>query len=186
MAAEPYDPSDEALAALVQKNDHAAFALLMDRYQPKLLRYGRRFLAQQEPIDDAVQDVFLKVYQNIQSYDAQRPFAPWIYRIAHNVFTNELRRKSRKPLVTLDLDMLSAHTAYEIDPAGEEEQRQVETLINRGLDALPSRYREVTVLHYIENLSYQEIADVLHVPVGTVGIRLYRARQVLKKYVEQS
>lgn len=186
MPQEPQETSDEALAALVQKDDHDAFATLMDRYQPKLLRYGRRFLAQKEPIDDAVQDIFLKVYQNIQSYDRARPFSPWIYRIAHNTFTNELRRRSRKPLITLDLDALSAHTAYEIDPAGDEERAQMDALINRGLDALPPQYREVIVLHYLEGLGYQEIADVLHVPTGTVGIRLYRARQALKKYVEQS
>ncbi len=186
MPEEPQVPTDEALAASVQKNDHDAFATLMDRYQPKLLRYGRRFLAQKEPIDDAVQDIFLKMYQNIKSYDAARPFAPWIYRIAHNTFANELRRKSRKPLITLDLDTLSAHTAYEIDPAGEEEQRQMQEFINRGLDALPPHYREVVVLHYLEGLGYQEIGDVLHVPTGTVGIRLYRARQALKKYAEQT
>lgn len=176
--------TDEELATLVQGKNEEAFGVLMSRYQPKLLRYGRRFLSENAPIEDVVQEVFIKTYQNIQSFDASRPFSPWIYRIAHNLFANTLRHNSRSPFITVDLDAFSAHVAYEIDPAGEEEREQTKTLIDRGLDALVPIYREIIILYYLEQLSYQEIADVLHVPLGTVGIRLSRAREALKKYVE--
>ena len=175
--------TDEALAALVQGKNEAAFGVLMHRYQPKLLRYGRKFLSQSAPIEDVVQEVFIKMYQNIQSFDATRPFSPWLYRIAHNQFVNALRTHSRLPFITVDLDLFSAHSAYEIDPAGDEEREETKSLIDRGLEALSPIYREVLVLYYLENLGYQEIADVLHAPVGTVGIRLRRAREALKKYV---
>lgn len=176
--------TDEELAVRVQGKDEQAFGVLMNRYQPKLLRYGRRFLSDNSPIEDVVQEVFIKMYQNIQSFDVSRPFSPWIYRIAHNLFVNALRNKSRLPFVTVDLDAFSAHAAYEIDPAGDEEREHARTLVDRGLEALSPSYREIIVLYYIEQLSYQEIAEVLHIPIGTVGIRLYRARNALKKYVE--
>jgi len=175
--------TDDELAKLVQGKNEQAFGVLMSRYQPKLLRYGRKFLSDNAPIEDVVQEVFIKTYQNIQSYDATRPFSPWIYRIAHNMFVNTLRSNSRLPFVTVDLDLFSAHTAYEIDPAADEEKEQTRALIERGLKELAPIYREVIILYYLEQFSYQEIAEVLHVPVGTVGIRLRRAREALKNYV---
>ena len=176
--------TDEELATLVQGKNEQAFGVLMHRYLPKLLRYGRKFLAADAPIEDVVQEVFIRVYQNIKSFDATRPFSPWIYRIAHNLFANALRHDIRHPLLTVDLDTLSAHTAYEIDPAGDEEREQAKALVDRGLEALPPLYREIIVLYYLEQLRYQEIAEVLRVPIGTVGIRLHRAREMLKKHVE--
>lgn len=176
--------TDEKLAARVQGKDERAFGVLMNRYQPKLLRYGRRFLSENMPIEDVVQEVFIKMYQNIQSFDPSRPFSPWIYRIAHNLFANALRSKSRLPFISVDLDAFSAHAAYEMDPAGDEEREHSRALVERGMGALTPAYREIIVLYYIEQLSYQEIAEVLHIPVGTVGIRLHRARNAIKKYVE--
>lgn len=176
--------TDEELATLVQGKNEEAFGVLMNRYQSKLLRYGRRFLSNDAPIEDAVQEVFIKTYQNIQSYDTTKPFSPWIYRIAHNMFVNTLRSNSRLPFVTVDLDLFSAHAAYEIDPAADEEREQARALVERGLQSLSPLYREVIVLYYLEYLSYQEIANVLRVPIGTVGIRLRRAREALKIYVE--
>jgi RNA polymerase sigma-70 factor, ECF subfamily len=176
--------TDEALAALVQGNNQEAFGVLMSRYQAKLLRYGRRFLAQDERIVDVVQEVFIKTYENIQSFDAARKFSPWIYRIAHNAFVNELRKKKREPLMYLDLDAVLAHPSYEFDPAADEERAEIKALMDKGLDALTPAYKEVIILYYLEEQSYQEISDILQVPVGTVGVRLRRARQALKEYVE--
>ncbi|MDE1919132.1 MAG: RNA polymerase sigma factor [Patescibacteria group bacterium] len=176
--------TDEELAALVQGKNEEAFGVLMDRYQKKLLRYGRRFLLELAPIEDVVQEVFIKAYENIRSFDTTRPFSPWIYRIAHNMFINTLRKNSRTPFITIDLDTISAHAAYEIDPAEDEEQAHTRALIDRGLEKLPPIYREVIILYYLEQLSYQEIAEVLRVPLGTVGIRLSRAREALRTYVE--
>lgn len=175
--------TDEELASLVQGKNEAAFSVLMSRYQPKLLRYGRKFLSQEASIEDVVQEVFIKMYQNIQSYDPARPLSPWIYRIAHNTFVNALRSKSRLPFITVDLDLFSGHASYEIDPAGDEEREQARAVVEKGLASLPPMYREVLVLYYFENLRYEQIAEVLRIPIGTVGIRLSRARALLKKHV---
>lgn len=184
MASEQDTRTDEVLAKLVQGNNQEAFGVLMDRYQTKLLRYGRRFLAQDANIVDVVQDVFVKTYENIQSFDATRRFSPWIYRIAHNAFVSEIRKKKREPFTYIDLDSILAHPSYEFDPAADEERAGMQALIDKGLNSLKPAYKEVIILYYIENQSYQEISDILQVPVGTVGVRLRRARQALKEYVE--
>lgn len=176
--------SDEELAALVQGNNQEAFGVLMDRYQGKLLRYGRRFLAQSASVDDAVQDVFIKVYENIRSFDSTRKFSSWIFRIAHNEFISTLRANSRSPLA-IDMDTLVSHPSYEIDPALEEERIEMQQAIERGLEVLPEAQREVVILYYLEELSYQEISDILRIPLGTVGVRLRRARAALKKNFEK-
>jgi len=175
--------SDEALAALVQGNNTQAFGVLMSRYQPKLMRYGRRFLSRQEHIEDAVQEIFIKMYENIESFDRARSFSPWIYRVAHNTFVNALRAQHREPVSFVDFDTLVSHPSYARDPAAEEDKKHTEQLLEQGLDSLSSKHREILILYYSEDLSYQEIADVLRVPMGTVGVRLSRAREALKKQI---
>ena len=175
---------DEELAALVQGNNEEALGVLIDRYEERLLRYGRRFLPREANIVDAVQDVFIKVYENIRSFDATKRFGPWIYRIAHNEFISTLRAGSRAP-VLVDWDEMTAHPSYEYQPAEEEEKKQLEGAIERGLSALPEAQREVVIPYSLENLTYQEISDILRTPLGTVGVRLRRARQNLKKYVDR-
>ncbi len=178
--------TDEELASLVQGNNSEAFGVLMDRYQGKLMRYGRKFLSRDEHIDDAVQDIFIKAYRNIRSFDPGRKFSPWIYRIAHNTFVNALRDRARDPVTYFDLDALVVHPSYTFDPADDEEKREMRSLVESGLASLSSAYREVVVLYYLEGLGYQEIADVLRIPLGTVGVRLRRAKEALKKHVAEA
>lgn len=175
--------SDEELALLAQKGDEKAFVTLVERFEPKLSRYGTKFLSDTANIEDTVQDVFIKVYQNMQSFDATRRFSPWIYRIAHNEFVNALRKVSRGAVPVFDFDALVAHHVYE-DPIIEaKEKEEMNVLLKKGLEALAPDQREILVLHYIEGLSYKEIVDVLQIPQGTVGVRILRARAALKKYV---
>lgn len=172
--------SDEALAKRVQEGDKEIFGILMERYEPKLLRYGKKFLATHDDIVDIVQDVFISTYQNIQNFDVSQRFSPWIYRIAHNAFVNGLKKNSYNPLLLVDFDTLISHTAYE-DPAPlEREQAEMKKMIDRGLGELQPKYREVLILHYMEDMPYKEIADILQIPSGTVGIRIKRAKESLR------
>lgn len=175
--------TDEQVAALVQNGQKELFGVLMDRYERKLFLYGRKFLTGQDNIEDVVQEVFIKTYRNIKSFDTSQKFSPWIYRIAHNTFVNALRKKSKSPLRFFDFDTFLAHPVYEDTVPVEKEQQRVNNVIDRGLDKLSPKYREVIILYYIENLSYKEIADILHIPIGTVSVRLLRAKKELKKYV---
>ena len=128
----------------------------------------------------------MKTYENIRSFDATRKFSPWIYRIAHNAFVNALRKKHREPYVTIDFDILVDHPVYHYDPAEEEERKTMKALVDAGLEMVPALYKEIIILYYLEELSYQEIADVLHVPMGTVSIRLRRGREALKKAIAKN
>jgi RNA polymerase sigma-70 factor (ECF subfamily) len=176
--------TDEAIALAVQAGDHDAFGILISRYEDKLARYGRRFLQRQDAIEDTVQDVFIKAFINIQSFQTTLRFSPWIYRIAHNTFVNELRRTQRTYFFDFDTDtFLPALTAPETADGATLEDELREHL-DELIATLPSKYREVLVLHYSEAMSYQEISDILHVPVSTVGVRLNRARQQLKARYE--
>lgn len=172
--------SDEVVAVAVQNGDIDAFGALMHRYEAKLKRYGRKFLARSEDIDDLVQDVFIKTYENIQSFDSSHRFSPWIYRIAHNAFVNELRRKSRFGLGSFDPDvilpLIPAKESTDDKALASELRLEMDSLV----EELPVKYREVVVLFYFEDLTYQEISDVLQIPVTTVGVRMLRAREKLK------
>ncbi len=182
---------DEVLAELVQKGDKEKFGVLMHRYGEKLFRYGRRFLSERESIEDIVQDVFMNTYKNIQSFDTSQKFSSWIYRIAHNAFVNELKRSSRNPLTFFDFDFdtlisYSGRDLHEADGAVHDiEQKEMKTMVDRGLEKLSPKYKEIIILHYVEDLSYKEISDVLAIPVGTVGIRLKRAKDSLRKTYEK-
>lgn len=174
------ESTDESIVIAVQQGDVDAFGELMHRYETKLKRYGRKFLSRPEDIDDLVQDVFIKAYENIQSFNTGLRFSPWIYRIAHNTFVNELKRKSRNWLPSFDPDvilpLIPAKETTDGDALDIELRDQIDTLVQ----SLPDKYREVVVLHYIEELSYQEISEVLQIPVSTVGVRMNRARTQLR------
>ena len=175
--------SDEALAKRVQDKDEDALVELIGRYEPKLKRYVGRLLSNEHETEDIVQDVFVSAYRNILDFDTTRKFSPWIYRIAHNACMNAWRGHSRgmSGLDLEELDRLIPHHMHEESPVTQKEKEETRVLVEGVVDNLPSKYREIVQLYYFEDFSYKEIADVLHVPVGTVGIRLSRARTLLKK-----
>ncbi len=177
--------TDEAIAAAVQQGDTHAFKTLLERYEAKISRYGRRFLSNAEDIADLVQGIFIKAYVNIKSFDSERRFSPWIYRIAHNEFVNALKKTKREPFFILEADTifptLPAKERSDDDILSDELKQNME----RTLNSIGAKYREVLILYFYEELSYQDIADVLHIPISTVGVRLKRAKEELKKkYVE--
>lgn len=177
--------SDEELARRVQEGDGTAFGTIMERYASRLTRYGRRYLARDEDIEDVIQDVFLKTYQNMQSYNPAYRFSPWIYRIAHNAFVNVLRKHKHRTFEFFDFDTFVSPLSFSEPREVEAESAKLEKIIEEHLSELAPKYREVIVLHYFEELSYDEIAEVLHIPIGTVGVRLRRARQQLKETLKE-
>jgi RNA polymerase sigma-70 factor (ECF subfamily) len=180
------DYTDEDLARMVQNGQTEKFGEIMKRYSPKLFRYGRKFLSDPDNIEDVVQDVFIKTYKNINSFDTSQRFSPWIYRIAHNTYINAIKKQNSGPLFLFDFDTLMSHTVVPDDPIlKEREQKEVREFVEKGLSEIEPRYREILVLYYIEDLSYKEIADILQVPIGTVGVRVMRAKKILKDKYEE-
>jgi RNA polymerase sigma-70 factor (ECF subfamily) len=177
--------SDEQLALLIQNGDRELFGVIMERYQEKLSRYGKKFLSNEDNIEDVVQEVFIKTYQNIKSFDPTQRFSPWIYRIAHNTYVNALKKQGRGPVYMFDFDTLISHTIAEDPVTRERELKEVKELVNSGLSEIEPKYREILILYYLEEMSYKEIAEILHIPIGTVGVRIMRAKEILKeKYKE--
>lgn len=177
------EQTDEEIVALIQAGNADAYGEIMSRYEDKLKRYAWKFLNTRDEIDDLVQDVFIKTYTNIQSFNTSLRFSPWIYRIAHNAFVNELKRKKRTyGLFDADtiLPMIAGKETADADTLEAEITEELEVHIEK----LPAKYREVVILHYFESLSYQEVSDVLKIPVTTVGVRMTRARNKLKEYYQ--
>lgn len=178
--------SDEQIAQLVQAGDAEQFGELIERYEAKLKRYARKFLNYQDEIEDLVQDVFIKAYTNIQSFDSDQRFSPWIYRVAHNTFVNELKRKKRLGFSVFDVDTFLPQLPAKETTDSEAITTELREELDNLLIELPDKYREVLVLYYFEELSYQEISEVLQIPVTTVGVRMNRGRKKLKSCYDQN
>jgi RNA polymerase sigma-70 factor, ECF subfamily len=177
------EEKDEIIVANVQNGDSDSFNILIARYQQKMMRYGKRFLFELDDIKDLVQDVFVKAYVNIKTFDIERRFSPWLYRIAHNEFVNALKKKQKRKSDTfplLDFDFASPETAD-----GSFRRDELRRMFYHSLHTLDPIYREPIILYYFEEMDYKTIAEILNVPVSTVGVRLQRGKAMLKKVVEK-
>ena len=180
--------TDESIATAIQNGQTELFGELINRYEAKLTRYGNRFLGSPDDVTDMVQDVFIKAYTHIQSFKATERFSPWLYRIAHNTFLNEIRRQKRYGFSLFDIDTdslfphLPAKETTEDLALDRERVRQIEAILNE----LPLKEREIILLSYFEDMTYEEMSAVLHLPINTIGVRLYRAKKKLKSLLEKS
>ena len=173
--------TDEDIVRRVQQGDGESFGLIVERYAGKLGRYARKFLLGPEDSQDLVQEVFIKAYRNIKSFDADRRFSPWIYRIAHNEFVNAGKKRWKEKIFSFDFDTLFPHPmAREAADAGVE-AREAREMLDECMGMLDAKYREPLVLFYFEGMDYREIADIMRIPVSSVGVRMARGRDRLKK-----
>jgi RNA polymerase sigma-70 factor (ECF subfamily) len=183
------ESADEEIAAEVQNGDTDSFCYLVERYEPKIHRYARRFLFDNDEAKDLVQEVFIKAYVNIRGFDTGRRFSPWLYRIAHNEFINALKKKTRERanISIFDLDVLFPSIKLIAKETADHDfdMHELKRVLEGSLDRIPQKYREPLVLYYFEEMDYKEIADVLRVPVSTVGVRLQRGKAMLKKLLPQ-
>jgi RNA polymerase sigma-70 factor (ECF subfamily) len=178
-------PTDEELVQEIQAGAAEAFGVLVERYEGKMKRYAHRFLFGYDDAEDLVQEVFVKAYINIQSFDAERKFSSWLYRIAHNEFINAIKKKKREPLPFFDPDNLFPHPLAPEQADSELNRKEVAQMLETCLDKLNVKYREILVLYYFEDMDYREIAEVLKIPVATVGVRLKRGRDIMRSLIEK-
>ncbi len=177
--------TDEEIVAMVQSGDLESFGILVERYEDKLKRYAKKFLVGIEDIEDIVQEIFIKAYTNIKSFDRDKKFSSWIYRIAHNELVNLLKKKERAPLFFFDADTIFPHPVSEEKADKKTRQDEIKTIIERCLDQIPIKYREPLILFYFEELGYGEIAEIMHLPLSTVGVRLKRGKKMIKKICDK-
>ncbi len=181
------DQDDRAVVEAVLRGQQHRFADLVGRYQSQIVNYVCRMLGNYEDAVDLSQDVFLKAYSALGSYRPQYPFAAWLFRIARNAAIDEIRKRR---LVTVSLDAPvefdDGSTGREVESMGLDPQDSYLGLefadrVSTAVNELPEKYREPIVLRHAADLSYQEIAEALELPIGTVKTRIFRARDALRK-----
>ncbi len=184
------DPPDENLVYECQQGNERAFSELIKRHEGRILNFTRSILGWNEDSKDVAQETFIKAFYAIESFQFKSSFKTWLYRIAANLCTDELRKRKIKRLVKFTFDDVNIFLKEQIDtqqdPYAELVQQEEEKLVLKAIETLPSLLKMVFVLREIEDLSYEEIASSLNWNIGTVKSRLYRARQeigdILKRY----
>ena len=161
------------------------FSCLYERYEEKLMRYIKRVaFATDEEAADILQEAFIKIWKNLNAFDQSLKLSSWIYRIVHNEAISFLRQKKSygKDHTAPWNDDLYAKLPDETDQGTAEEMEYRDQLTHRILTQLPRQYQEVLILRFLENLSYEEISDILKIPEVTVAIRLNRAKKIFREY----
>jgi len=172
--------TDEEIVKMVQSGDSESFGVLIEKYEGKIKRYARKFISSIEDIQDVVQEIFIKTYSNIQSFDLDKRFSPWVYRIAHNEIINTLRKREKLPMLFFDPDTVFPHPISHEKTDSLAKDEETKKSLDKCFEKLSPKYREPLVLYYLEEMDYKAISDVLQIPVPTVGIRLKRGKEILK------
>ncbi len=178
-------PTDEELIARFQNGDAYAFDLLVHRYKDPLLNFIYRFLSDLVESEDIVQETFYRVYKNKHYYKEVAKFSTWIYTIAGNLAKTELRRRKRRKVFSIHKET-AAEKELELPDLKSDPEKEVNTvitekIIQKSINSLPQKFKQVIVLRDIQGFSYEEISSIIKVPLGTVKSRVNRARLKLQE-----
>lgn len=178
--------SDEDLMALFQAGTVEAFDLLVSRYKDSLANYLYRFLGDSKEVEDLLQETFMRVYRNRHSYRRIAKFSTWLYTIAGNLARSEYRKRKRRRVYSLQ-SVNRDEEEYEVEipdetfaPDRHTESTIQDRYIQEALKQIPEEFREVVVLRDVQQLSYEEIAEITGLPMGTVKSRINRGRTKLQ------
>lgn len=174
---------DEDLARRAQQGDQDAFAELVRRYEKQIFSLAYRLCGDYDEAADLAQEAFLRIYQMLGRFDPEKKFFSWMYRVAHNSCINAL---SKRPANVTPVERAEEYMSEDTSgtAAGPEQNylnQEIRSQIDVAIASLPDNYRDVIYLRYIEDLSYQQIANVLKLPVSTVETRLFRGKKQLQK-----
>ena len=186
------DADDTAVVSAYLSGDERAFSELVDRYQTRLLNFIHRTIGDRERAEDLVQEVFIRVYRHLHRFDRSKKFSTWVYTIASNLAKNELRNRSRNPLVLFqtmqtsfdDEDRPLQFEDVSARPDDLYHKRHLRELVEDTVAKLPEHHRQVFVLRELEGKSYEEIAEITDCNLGTVKSRLNRARSAFASIIE--
>ncbi len=184
------EDTDKELVKRVQRGDQAAFDLLFVRYQSKVVNIIARYVSDPEESLDVAQEAFIKAYRALPRFRGESQFYTWLYRIAINTAKNHLVARSRRP-PSADVDV--DETEYRDDAGALREAEtpeaalardQLEARIEQALDDLPEDLKSALTLREFDGLSYEQIADIMDCPVGTVRSRIFRAREFVDQRMQ--
>ena len=167
--------TDENIASQVQKGEKEKYSLIVVRYQDKLYRYAMYLIKDSEMAADAVQNSFIKAYININSFKTSKKFSSWIYRITHNEVMNLLAKNKKYLQMSDKIDYQS-----DLDLEDDLVKKELVKMANKCLDQIPFLYKEPLTLYFLEEKSYEEIGDILKIPINTVGTRISRGKKIMQ------
>ena len=177
---------DQQLVERAQRGEKHAFELLVSKYQRKLARLLSRFIRDPTEVEDVTQEAFIKAYRALPTFRGDSAFYTWLYRIGINTAKNYLVAMGRRAPTTTEYNSDEAEVFEEGDqlrdlntPENEMMSRQVAETVNRTLEELPEELRTAISLREIEGLSYEDIAEAMNCPIGTVRSRIFRAREAI-------
>jgi len=181
--------SDEMIVGLVSDGEIESYSEIIRRYQAKLLRYASSILGDDDKAADAVQEAFIKAYRALPGFRGESAFYTWLYRIAVNTAKNYLVARKRQP-VSSDVLADDAENYDDGDllrdiatPDAELQTKQIAQAVNQAVDALPEELRTAITLREIEGMSYEDIAQMMECPIGTVRSRIFRAREAIAEKI---
>lgn len=187
MTAQAVGDTDKQLVEKVQKGDKRAFDMLVIKYQHKIFSIISRYIKDSAEVHDVAQEAFIKAYRAIGNFRGDSAFYTWIYRIAINTAKNYLVSRGRRPPASdVDMDDAEFYAGSDMlqDNASPEQQLmrdQLEAVVYKAIQSLPEDLRTAVSLREMDGLSYEEIAEVMSCPVGTVRSRIFRAREHIDK-----
>jgi RNA polymerase sigma-70 factor (ECF subfamily) len=177
---------DQQLVERVQRGDKRAFELLVTKYQRRIFRLLSRMIRDPAEIEDVAQEAFVKAYRALTNFRGESAFYTWLYRIAINTAKNHLVSQGRRVPTTTTNDIEDAEGFEDATllrevatPDSMLQSRQVAEAVNRAIEKLPEELRTAIVLRELEGLSYEEIAETMACPIGTVRSRIFRAREAI-------
>ncbi len=182
--------SDESIVTRVMHGEIAAFQFIVSRYEHKISLYLRHVVGNHDEVEDLLQNVFVKAYQHLGSFEHSRVFSSWIYRIAHNEAANWMRHRSRRPSAVAWEDTMvtqvDRQTIVEFDEAYWI-RCELHDMVQVALGCLQKEHREMLIFRYYLDKSYREISDMTGIPINTVASRVNRAKiKLLKALGEKS
>lgn len=177
---------DAELVARVQRGDKQAFDLLVLKYQRKIMRLLSRMIRDPGEIEDVAQEAFIKAYRALPQFRGESAFYTWLYRIAINTARNWLAQNNRRPSTPSAQENEEGETFDATDnltdssnPESEMASRQIADTVNKAINDLPEELRNAIVMREIDGMSYEDIAESMNCPIGTVRSRIFRAREAI-------
>ena len=174
------------LVAASKKGDQDSFALLVQHHQRRVFNLVYRMLQEYEEANEVTQETFLAAWKGLPSFRGDARFSTWLYRIAYNCALKQLeqRKRDRAIQIGVQAEQIVANATCEQQVDAQLEAHSRQAMVHEQLDKLPAKYRIVLVLRHLQDMTYEEMAEILTTPIGTIKTHLFRARNLLKERLE--